>query len=418
MSFNEWKIVKIEDICSIKRGASPRPIQEYIRDSGIPWVKIADATSSESRFIERTKEFIKEEGKSKSRYIEQGTLILSNSATPGIPKIMKINACVHDGWLIVDDYQGVTKEYMYYMFVIEREKLLMLSNGSVFNNLKTDIVKNYEITLPPLEEQKAIANILSSLDEKIEVNNQINKKLEEMAQVIFKQWFVDYEFPNEEGMPYKSSGGAMFESELGMIPKGWEVIEIGDFITVADGTHASPKKQKEGYPLITSKHIKNNKLLIEEAKLISEKDFVEVNKRSKVDTRDILITMIGTVGVLYYVSEKEISFAIKNLGLFKTSENANYANYIYLYLSSNKMKDYIKSRLAGSTQQYISLTELRKIPLFISNQEVNFKFNELVEPLFQLMSEIKEQNQRLKGIRDALLPKLMSGEIRVLIDKE
>ena len=259
----------------------------------------------------------------------------------------------------------------------------------------------------------AITKILSDLDEKIETNNKINKKLEEMAQAIFKQWFVDFEFPNEEGKPYKSSGGEMVESELGMIPKGWNIKLASEVVDVKDGTHASPKVVNEGYPLITSKHINGDRLRIEEANLISETDYVEVNKRSKVDTGDILISMIGTVGLLYYVQDLDVNFAIKNLGLFKTSKTVEMQEYIYLYLKQTSMKNYIECRLAGTTQKYISLTELRKIPVLLPTCDLLHTFKEKIEPLLKMKQENINQNQSLVNIRSTLLPKLMSGEIRV-----
>lgn len=146
-----WEVTKIENVVNIKRGASPRPIQDYISDDGIPWIKISDATSSISKFLNKTNEFIIEKGKEKSRFIERGTLILSNSATPGIPMIVNLDACVHDGWLIFNEYKNITKEFLYYVLKYHKENILALSNGSVFRNLKTDILKNYKIILPNLD---------------------------------------------------------------------------------------------------------------------------------------------------------------------------------------------------------------------------------------------------------------------------
>ena len=146
-----WEVTKIENVVNIKRGASPRPIQDYISDNGIPWIKISDATSSISKFLNKTNEFIIEKGKEKSRFIERGTLILSNSATPGIPMIVNLDACVHDGWLIFNEYKNITKEFLYYVLKYHKENILALSNGSVFRNLKTDILKNYKIILPNLD---------------------------------------------------------------------------------------------------------------------------------------------------------------------------------------------------------------------------------------------------------------------------
>ena len=413
MSCNEWKNVKIDDICDIRRGASPRPIIKYVAEKGIPWVKIADATSANSRYISNTKEYICEEGKDKSVFIKKGDLILSNSATPGIPKFMGIDACIHDGWLLLNNFKQCNKMFLYYKLVNDREKLLCNANGSVFKNLKTDIVKNHIIKLPPLEEQEKIATILSCLDDKIELNNEMNKTLEEMAQSIFKRWFVDFEFPNEDGEPYKSSGGEMVDSELGMIPKGWEVKKISELIEVKDGTHASPKVSKEGFPLVTSKHIKGDRIAIEDAKIISEKDYLEVNKRSKVDTGDILISMIGTVGLTYFVQEEEINFAIKNIGLFKTSQNKTLSEYFYLYLKSDNMKNYIEARLAGTTQKYISLGELRNIPVVLPNDSIIDKFKKVVGVLLDKRRLNIINNEELMITRDTLLPKLMNGEIMI-----
>ena len=111
-----WEEHKLGDIVKIGRGASPRPIKNYVIDKpGIPWVKIADATKSINKYIERTNEFIIEEGRRKTVY--PGELIVSNSATPGIPKLMKIEACVHDGWLVFDEYKNIETLYLYYFFL-------------------------------------------------------------------------------------------------------------------------------------------------------------------------------------------------------------------------------------------------------------------------------------------------------------
>ena len=310
---------------------------------------------------------------------------------------------------------NVNSKYIYYWIKspLTQQKFINIAIGSAQKALTIDSLKKLDIYLPPLEEQEKIANILSSLDDKIELNNEMNKTLEEMAQSIFKRWFVDFEFPNEDGQPYKSSGGEMVDSELGMIPKGWEVKKISELIEVKDGTHASPKVSKEGFPLVTSKHIKGDRIAIEDAKIISEKDYLEVNKRSKVDTGDILISMIGTVGLTYFVQEEEINFAIKNIGLFKTSQNKTLSEYFYLYLKSDNMKNYIEARLAGTTQKYISLGELRNIPVVLLNDSIIDKFKKVVGVLLDKRRLNIINNEELMITRDTLLPKLMNGEIMI-----
>lgn len=173
-----WEVAKIGDVTTIIRGASPRPIQDFMSEKGMPWLKISDATSSQGKYIIKIKEFIKEEGISKSRKVTQGTLVLSNSATPGMAKIMLLEACVHDGWLIFNDYKKISKEFMYYYLVKERERILSLSNGSVFRNLKTDILKNYPIIIPNEEVIKKMNSIYVSINEDIKKRTLENEKLE------------------------------------------------------------------------------------------------------------------------------------------------------------------------------------------------------------------------------------------------
>ena len=174
---SEWSNKKIKDVVDIRRGASPRPIHNFLANNGMPWVKIADATADPSRYLWKTNEYIIYEGIKKSVVVEPETLIVSNSATPGLPKIMKINACVHDGWLVFSNYRGITRDFLYYKFIDIRRKLVNQANGSVFQNLKTDIVKDFDIVIPSIQTQNKIVDILSRLDDKIELNNAINENL-------------------------------------------------------------------------------------------------------------------------------------------------------------------------------------------------------------------------------------------------
>ena len=431
MSFSDWESIKINDVCRIRRGASPRPIQDYIRDKGIPWVKISDATVSNSRFINSTNEFIKEEGKEKSRFIKQGTLILSNSATPGIPKFMGIDACVHDGWLIVDEFKNITDEFLYYTFINERVKLLNLSNGSVFRNLKTDIVKNYGIKLPPMSEQKAIAHVLSTLDEKIEVNNQINKTLENMAQAIFKQWFVDFEFPNEDGEPYKSSGGEMVESELGMIPKGWVVKELGDVVEFQNGyafksKDLLDKEQGDCYHVFKMGHIiKGGGLNKEGTKsFVPKKDCLTL-ARYLIKKGDLLMCMtdmksnVALLGHTALMDEDDKYILNQRVGLLRTID-PSIINYPYLYILSNS-KDFIenlRSRANSGVQVNLSTKEIKETLIIVPSKHIHKKYNDITEKVFAKSFNIAKENEVLKNARDTLLPKLMSGEIRVTLDEE
>ena len=142
-----WEEVKLGDVLLVKRGGSPRPIQNYLSDSGLRWLKISDATKENSPFIFEIKECIKEEGLKKTVFLKAGSLVLSNSATPGIPKILQVDSCIHDGWLYFPK-SYFSNEFLYLLFKTIRSELLQRGNGSIFTNLKTDILKEYKISIP------------------------------------------------------------------------------------------------------------------------------------------------------------------------------------------------------------------------------------------------------------------------------
>ncbi len=173
-----WKNQKLESIVSIRRGSSPRPIQEFLSPEGINWLKISDVTGINSPFIYDIKEKIIEDGKSKSLFIEKGTLVVSNSATPGIPKFIMIDTCVHDGWLVLSHYDKKYKNFLYFLIEQIRENLIKLANGSVFNNLKTDILKEYKFLNPDDSTLQRFNDIADVMMDKINNNTLENKYLE------------------------------------------------------------------------------------------------------------------------------------------------------------------------------------------------------------------------------------------------
>lgn len=176
-----WDVKILDDVMRIFRGASPRPIDDFIQDFGIPWIKISDATSANTPFIFETKQFIKESGKNYSRYLKPNTLILSNSASPGIPKIVEINCCVHDGWLIVDDFkENIFNEFMYFYFLNFKDKIENMGSGSVFKNLKTDYIKELDIVLPSERILQMSKIILESTFEKLKTSENENLKLTQL----------------------------------------------------------------------------------------------------------------------------------------------------------------------------------------------------------------------------------------------
>ena len=285
--------------------------------------------------------------------------------------------------------EGVDTDFVYYLIsspLVREPAIKSMVGSSGRQRVQTDVVQGITVMVPTLEEQEDIAGILKLLDDKIALNRKINDNLEQQVQLLYDN----------------------FITTVDEIP-----IAISEVIDVRDGTHDSPKPLEEGYPLVTSKYLLPFGVDVISPNKISESDYNKVNERSKVNTNDILFSMIGTVGLVSLIIEEEINFAIKNVGLFKTSNCPQYKYYLLCYLKSKNTTQHIEKHLAGSTQKYISLTELRKMPITIPNAVDINKFNDLVTPLFTLIIENVKENKVLTTIRDSLLPKLISGELSV-----
>lgn len=401
---NNWKKYKLSDVAEIIDSLHQTPKYSPI---GHPMVRVTDIKGGYLKLEECLKvdtEIFNEF--SKKHKPKKGDIVMSRVGSCGISSLVTddTNFCLGQNTLFI--IPKTASDFIYYFLNSKygKEQLETLSTGSTQKTVSLASIKGIEITLPPLPEQQAIAEILSSLDDKIELNLQTNKTLEEMANTLYKHWFVDFG-------PFKN--GKFIESELGLIPEGWEVKNLSSIVDVRDGTHDSPKRVDLGKYLITSKHIKDNEIDFNGAYFISEFDFDQINKRSKVNTGDIFITMIGTVGNVYLVKEDVINYAIKNVGLIRTSEVSELQEFLYLFFKSPIGKEFIETRKTGSTQQYISLSELRKFPLIMPNENIVEKFSLHVKDYFnQIQNNIKE-NTFFKQTRDYLLPKLISGQIRV-----
>ena len=297
------------------------------------------------------------------------------------------------------------------------EYAMLGSKGSKMPRGDKDQIMRYELpTFTPMEEEN-IGNIMVDITSKINVNRQINDNLEAMARQLYDYWFVQFDFPNEEGKPYKSSGGAMVRNEKlkREIPTSFDVKSLSEIIEVKDGTHDSPKPQDNGYFLLTSKHLTERGLDYASAYKISKEDYESINKRSKVDTNDILFSMIGTIGNSYFVEETNINFAIKNMALFKTSAKRWFSEYMYLYLSSCDYKHYEGNSLSGSIQKFVSLRTLRDMPI-LYHEDIIKVFAKEVRNIITMMVNLRKENIELTKQRDELLPLLMNGQASVNSD--
>ncbi|MGG1254164.1 restriction endonuclease subunit S [Brevibacillus agri] len=301
----------------------------------------------------------------------------------------------------------------YYMNSIDISGYL---TGSVQPKLSKANLNNISIVCPPIDEQKGISKILRVLDEKIELNNAINKNLEEMAQALFKRWFIDFEFPNENGEPYKSSGGEFEESELGMIPKGWKLTQLEELIDI------NPKrvlKKGECKPYVEMKNIQNNYARV------SKYVMREYNSGSKFSNGDVLFARItpclenGKTAYVDFLKGNEVGWGSTEFLVLRSRPGIP-SEFTYFLARSDQFRSHAILSMTGSSgRQRVPESSLRnyRVPLPVT-PDLILAFGEVVKSTLNLMKRNDDESNRLIQIRDTLLPKLMSGEIRVPVDQE
>lgn len=419
---SEWRTAKLGDVCEIVRGGSPRPIMDYITDSidGVNWLKIGDV-SEHDKYLTHSAEKIKVSGISKSREVVKGDLVLSNSMSYGRVFITLIDGYIHDGWLRIRNNDTVLdKEFLYYFLSsdVAQNQFKAVATGSVVNNLKTETVKAVEIPLPSLHEQRAIASSLSVLDDKIAINNNINNHLEQIAQAIFRSWFVDFE-------PFKF--GSFVVSELGNIPSSWSVLPIEEIAEkVAMGPFGSNIKVEtfveSGVPIISGNHLRG--LYLDESKY----NFITENHAQKlanslVRAGDIVFTHAGNIGQVALIPEDcDYPYYIISQRQFYLRCNRQkvlpeYINY-YFHSREGQGKLLANASQTGVPSIARPSSHLKSIVVPIPPIKVQLKWLNIVKPMFQMLNSNKKENKSLATIRDTLLPRLMSSELLINGDSE
>lgn len=273
------------------------------------------------------------------------------------------------------------------------------TDGSVRGGITWDDICRLELPIPPIEKQLEIVNSYKAITERIALKQKINDNLEATAQTLFKATFIDYENADENDL---------IEFEFGKYPASWQLVDLDTVVDVRDGTHDSPSPTEKGKLLITSRHLLPYGIDRTDAYFISEADYNKANERSKVEYGDILFSMIGTIGIISFITEKNVDFAIKNVGLFRTSQNPTMRYYILLYLKSRIVENYIASYMAGSTQSYVSLSVLRKIPFILPPEDVISRFEQQVAPLFTELIANTEEIAKLDSLKEILTELLSS----------
>lgn len=295
-----------------------------------------------------------------------------------------------------------------------------VATGSTIKNLSLASIRNLQVPTPTGQEQKKIAAVLSALDAKIDCNNRINAELEAMAKTLYDYWFVQFNFPNAQGKPYKSSGGKMvYNAPLKReIPAGWSPCELSEIIS-RSATGLNPRDnfklgQGENY-YVTIKNVNNGKIVLDDkCDRINDETLDIIDRRSQLQPGDILFTSIEPVGVTYLIQDKPANWNInESVFTIRPNYDKTSSEHLFLLLSSSEMKAFTKNSSTGSIHKGIRHGVLKSFKLAYGNKTLIDRFSIATQPTLKRIDIIDRENQQLTQLRDWLLPMLMNGQVTV-----
>ena len=381
----DWKEYNLGEVCeNIYSGGTPSSMNASYWNGSLPWLSSGETAQ---RYIFSTEKYITKEGaeNSSTRYAYKGSTVVASAGqghTRGQASLLCIDTYVNQSVLVLrPNTKIIDSHYLYYNIDSRYNELRQLSDGtSTRGSLSGKILKDLNIYLPPLNEQKRIASILKSLDDKIECNRKINENLEQQAQALFKSWFVDFE-------PFKAD--ELVESELGMIPKGWRVYSLSEFLPVITGKKDANVAKGGVYPFFSC-----------------SQDYSWTDEYS-FDGSAILVAGNGDFNVKMYVGK----FEAYQRTYVLIPYNPSYTAWLY-YAVKYHLKE-ITSAARGSVIKFITKGNLADFkfaaPSSLDGVDIITKFDKIRKKV----SAGIEESRRLAELRDTLLPKLMSGELNV-----
>ena len=382
--------------------------------SGIPFYKISTFGGTPTVYID---EKIYREYKEKYSYPKKGDILISAAGTIGKTVIFDGEDSYFQDSNIVwieNDESKVTNQFLYYFL---QTNPFITTNGSTIKRLYNDNLRDTKIpNVPSIQQQNQITDILGTLDQKIQINNQINQELEAMAKTLYDYWFVQFDFPDQNGKPYKSSGGKMvYHPELKReIPEGWGVEKLGELIQLERGvTYAKSdiveKTTNDAIGVLRATNITGNVMDLNDLVYLT-KD--KINNKQIIKQNETLIVMssgskehLGKNAINYY--EEVIGF-----GAFCSKiVPQKYSAYINTFLQSSEFKGYLLKQSMGTNINNLTNSDILDCRIILPNEEILDKFENMVEKNIKLISNNYIQNQELTQLRDWLLPMLMNGQV-------
>lgn len=404
------KYVKLKDITTkITKGTTPSNIGASFTDEGVNYFR--SEMLGKSKYLDKSSGlmYISESthNKLKRSQINPGDILFSMAGIYlgklAIVQEEDVPANTNQAVALIRFDRNVNIDYLYY-FMSQKSfnsYVNCMSAQAAQPNINLKQIGNLQIALPTDKQQKKIADILSVYDNLIENNKKRIKILEQIAENLYKEWFVRFRFLGYEHMKF-----------IDGIPSDWQIIRMSDFCYVTDGTHDTPKPVNEGgVPLVTGKCIKNGFIDFNEPYNISYQDHESISKRSGLQTGDILFSNIGTVGTTCLVNYDR-EFSVKNVIIFKP-DTTEISNYLYSWLNSDSIQAIFATQTNGASQQFVGLNFMRSFKILVPNENVLALYSDRIKPIRAEIVKLHDINNNLIKQRDMLLPRLMSGKLEV-----
>ena len=415
---SDWKEYKLgETLVSANTGLDAikrAPIVSH--DTGIKCLRIQDISQSKSYedwgFTE-----VLDNNFIKFKLLENDIIVARTGATVGVNMIVKknLNSVFNNGLIRLRAKNEFNSRFVYY--ILRSNDYWSHINSIAFGttsqpNIQINQLLSFKIKAPDFLTQASIAEILSSLDDKIELNNKINQELESLAQLLFKRWFVDFEFPNENGEPYKSFGGEMVDSEMGEIPKGWNV-NIIESLTLKMNSGGTPSTRRNDFydgniKWFSTKELQDGFLFESDRKITIEGLNNSSAKLFPSKTVVMAIYAAPTVGRLGILSE-EAAFNQAALGFVAKEE----VGYEFIYLLLKLLRDDLNNLANGAAQQNLNVGLVKNFKIIYPTNTVLSSFQSIIRPIFKYLYQNQIESNSLIKTRDTLLPKLISGELQI-----
>lgn len=409
----KWLELTINDVCSVTDCQhKTAPVVNFTTDYRM--LRTVNIRNGNLRDIDDTKSVTKEtyEKWSVRGYLKPGDIILTREAPMGEVALLRKNEkykyFLGQRMLQLQAFpEVITPEFLYYSLQtrdLQHQIKMNEGTGSVVSNIRIPLLKKMKLNVPPLVEQKKITKLLFAIDNKILLNNKIISNLEQLSQTLFKQWFIDFEFPNEEGKPYKSSGGEFKEIKDEEIPINWKIGVLDDIVEVIYGAAFSSKFFNEvgnGLPLIRIRDLKNGK-----PQFFTN----EIHKKATViNPGDLLIGMDAEFKPTLWKGTK----AYLNQRICLVRPKKNIINKLFLKFLLEPQMRFLESAKVGTTVIHLSKKDIDSINIAIPTESILKKFSILIDPILEEIIIKQKEIQSLTQLRDTLLPKLLSGEIEI-----